>query len=253
MEIHAPKPVHSWRDFLKEVGIIVLGVLIALSAEQAVEALHWHNKIASAEQAMRLELRDDDGREGIVRLAAGRCLDSALVGMQQAAARHATTAELRALAAAYHPPLRVWDSEAWKTVISSDVGTHMSAERLVQWSAPYRLLPYLSELNAREGEYVADLSAALPATGNASTAELAAFRRVVAQLRRVNDVMAGSAHMVLVRTDALGAGLAPAARDSLTALVRGEYGACAYTPQLRSMPLTAVSGTADLRRWGLEQ
>jgi len=36
MEIHKPKPIHNWREFLKEVGIIVLGVGIALAAEQAV-------------------------------------------------------------------------------------------------------------------------------------------------------------------------------------------------------------------------
>jgi imidazolonepropionase-like amidohydrolase len=35
MEIHKPKPIHNWREFLKEVGIIVLGVSIAVVAEQA--------------------------------------------------------------------------------------------------------------------------------------------------------------------------------------------------------------------------
>ncbi len=253
MDIHAPKPIHGWRDFLKEVGIIVLGVLVALSAEQAVEALHWHTKIASAEQAMRLELRDDDDREGFVRLAVGRCLDSALVEMEEATTRNASTAELRALAAAYHPPLRVWDSEAWKAVLASDVGTHMSAERLVQWSAPYRLLPLLSELNSREGEYVANLGAAVPASGTASATELATFRQVVGQLRRVNGEMVGAAHMVLMRANALGAGLGPPTRDSLTALVRDAYGPCARAPTLRSTPLTDVSDAAELRRWGLEQ
>lgn len=39
MHIHLPKALHGWRDFLKEVGIIVLGVLIALGAEQGVEAV----------------------------------------------------------------------------------------------------------------------------------------------------------------------------------------------------------------------
>ena len=34
MEIHKPKPIHNWRDFLKEVGTIVLGVCVALGAEQ---------------------------------------------------------------------------------------------------------------------------------------------------------------------------------------------------------------------------
>ena len=36
---HLPKPLHGWRAFLGEVGIIVLGVLIALGAESAVEAV----------------------------------------------------------------------------------------------------------------------------------------------------------------------------------------------------------------------
>src|SRR5690242_21553377 len=34
-----PKPLHGWREFAGEVGIIVIGVLIALSAEQVVQDL----------------------------------------------------------------------------------------------------------------------------------------------------------------------------------------------------------------------
>jgi len=33
MDIHKPKPWHGWREFLKEYGIIVLGVLTALGLE----------------------------------------------------------------------------------------------------------------------------------------------------------------------------------------------------------------------------
>ena len=40
MHFHLPKPLHGWREFVGEVGIIVLGVLIALGAEQAVEGVH---------------------------------------------------------------------------------------------------------------------------------------------------------------------------------------------------------------------
>jgi hypothetical protein len=31
MHFHLPKPLHGWREFAGEVGIIVIGVLIALS------------------------------------------------------------------------------------------------------------------------------------------------------------------------------------------------------------------------------
>lgn len=40
MHLHLPKPLHGWRAFAGEVGIIVLGVLIALGAEQLVETIH---------------------------------------------------------------------------------------------------------------------------------------------------------------------------------------------------------------------
>ena len=36
MRFALPKPIHGWRAFWGEVGIIVLGVLIALGAQQLV-------------------------------------------------------------------------------------------------------------------------------------------------------------------------------------------------------------------------
>ena len=40
MRFHLPKPLHGWREFAGEVGIIVLGVLIALGAQQIVQNVH---------------------------------------------------------------------------------------------------------------------------------------------------------------------------------------------------------------------
>ena len=37
MDVHKPKPIRNWREFLKEYAIIVIGVLTALAAEQAAE------------------------------------------------------------------------------------------------------------------------------------------------------------------------------------------------------------------------
>ena len=45
MHIHLPKPLHGWREFAGEVGIIVIGVLLALGAEQAIEALHHRAQV----------------------------------------------------------------------------------------------------------------------------------------------------------------------------------------------------------------
>ena len=57
MDIHKPKPWHGSREFMKEIGTIVIGVLIALAAEQGVEAIHWSHKVDDAHVRLHRELR----------------------------------------------------------------------------------------------------------------------------------------------------------------------------------------------------
>jgi hypothetical protein len=56
MDIHKPKPWRGGREFLKEFGTIVLGVLVALGAEQAVEAAHRYGEVQEARAALRDEI-----------------------------------------------------------------------------------------------------------------------------------------------------------------------------------------------------
>ena len=58
MHLHMPKPLHGWREFIHEFTIVVLGVLIALGANQMVENWAWSNKVRHAESAMCLELAE---------------------------------------------------------------------------------------------------------------------------------------------------------------------------------------------------
>ena len=53
MEIHKPKPIRNWREFLKEYAIIVLGVATALAGEQAAQALHDRSRATEAPQHPR--------------------------------------------------------------------------------------------------------------------------------------------------------------------------------------------------------
>jgi hypothetical protein len=62
MHFHLPKPLHGWRAFVGEVGIIVIGVLIALGAEQLVEAAHRKQEAAKADDSIRSELAFNLGR-----------------------------------------------------------------------------------------------------------------------------------------------------------------------------------------------
>jgi len=62
MHVHLPKPLHGWRAFVGEVGIIVLGVLIALGFEQLVQSISERRAREQARESIRQELADDFAR-----------------------------------------------------------------------------------------------------------------------------------------------------------------------------------------------
>ncbi len=72
MDIHKPKPWRSFREFLKEYLIIVVGVLTALGGEQVVEQLHNRAEVAEAREALLQEITSN-ARSLRYALAEDRC------------------------------------------------------------------------------------------------------------------------------------------------------------------------------------
>jgi hypothetical protein len=62
MHFHLPRPLHGWREFAGEVGIIVLGVLIALGFEQLVQGIAERRTREQTRESIRQELADDFAR-----------------------------------------------------------------------------------------------------------------------------------------------------------------------------------------------
>jgi hypothetical protein len=54
-------PPHGWRAVSWELGIVTLGVLIALGAEQVVETAHWRRQVDSFRQVVNQELAENLG------------------------------------------------------------------------------------------------------------------------------------------------------------------------------------------------
>lgn len=81
MHIHLPKVPHSWREFLKEYAIIVLGVLTALALEQAVEAVHDRRLASEAQEAVHQEIQADIARTAY-RMSQQACIERRLDEIQ---------------------------------------------------------------------------------------------------------------------------------------------------------------------------
>ena len=136
MEIHKPKPVHNWREFLIELGTITLGVGIALAAEQAVEWYHWHNKVAEARAVIATELASSV-RNAIERLALERCGERRLDALEQILDAASRTGQLPPVGYIGAMPLRQWTSGAWDGVLASQTATHFPRQELANLAIIY--------------------------------------------------------------------------------------------------------------------
>lgn len=239
MDIHKPKPLHGWRTFLAEVGTIVLGVVIALGAEQAVDALHWQGKVAEAREAMRLELRDDDVLQAYTRAASAGCYAKPLDAIQAAVEAGADRRAIMALAQAYRPPLRTWDTEAWAAVLSSDVASHVSARQMTRWSGPYRLIPALRAVNQEEQENLVQLRAGRRTPGRLSENEADRILLAVEALRQDDRQMSvGSLYLLVAAADA-GIETPESQKRQILAALGAKLGACVAAPSTKGLDLNA--------------
>ena len=128
MEIHKIRPVHGWREFFGEAGIIVLGVLIALSAEQAVEWFHWREVGETAYEALADELAISKA-VAIERVRAFACVDRRLDELSSVVDRAEQTRRLPPIGSIGMPPVRLLTAAAWTSVQASDLPNHLAQRR----------------------------------------------------------------------------------------------------------------------------
>lgn len=72
MKLQLPRPMHGWRALAGEIGIIVVGVLLALGAQQLVESANDREAVSQLRAGIRAELADDRARWEYMR-SADRC------------------------------------------------------------------------------------------------------------------------------------------------------------------------------------
>jgi hypothetical protein len=122
MDIHKPKPWHGVREFLKEYLIIVVGVLTALGAEQAVEWWHVQSEIREARESLHEEIAADASTAAFT-MEEDRCLGLSL-DKYEAWARGGARPERFRIG---FPPMR---TSTWEEVKASAVARMPLKERL---------------------------------------------------------------------------------------------------------------------------
>jgi hypothetical protein len=196
MDVHKPKLVENWRELFKEWGIIVLGVLTALLAEQAVQSIEWHHKVRAAIADMNNELGSGDGPQAYVRLAMHDCVANRLDNLRSAVEQGNRARSIELIDTIWLPE-RTYDSLAREAATASDVASHMPHERMLQYRIIYEVIPDMDRLSDRE---IVDLSRlrGLPRSGGTlETPEKLAAIGAIEALRVDNDAISREARFAL--------------------------------------------------------
>lgn len=155
MEIHKPKPVHNWRELVNEVSVIVIGIVIALSGEQLIEAVHWKHRVESAEQDLRTELGDSLSY-AVEQQQMSVFVADYLERLQNAILENDPATIKRLYDIGIPLDAHPWRSSSWTAALSGQVADHLSHEKVAAYSIAFRLVTAAGEWQNRVADQYAE-------------------------------------------------------------------------------------------------
>jgi hypothetical protein len=203
MDLHKPKPVRSWRELLTEIGVIVLSVCIALTAEQVVEWVHWRNEVSVARKALQEEITSIDAFY-VRRIAIAPCAAK----QEQEASTILDSLEGKGKAVpftAFHhgSGSNLGDAE-WQSQRSAQVLTHFPHAELALMNRYYQILPSLLGWNDDIGAAWSDLSVLQTPGVRLDPSDIVRLRGRLDRVHRLEYITILNAYRMLKLSDQLG-------------------------------------------------
>jgi hypothetical protein len=196
MEIHKPKPLHNWREFLKEVGIIVLGVCLALAAEQAVEWAHWRHEVQTARKNLTAEIAAND-LAFARRIAYQPCMDRQIDEAAAIIADLEAKRPARKFTTLHTGIEQLFDDSQWQSERASQVLTHFPDTELGLMTRHYSTLEGFRLRMDHEGFAWADLSVLRDPPAGLTASDFIRLRASLSVAARMNGLTVARATSTL--------------------------------------------------------
>jgi len=230
MHFHLPKPLHGWREFAGEVGIIVIGVLIALGAEQLIERLQWRDKVHETTIQLDAELHRD-AASAYDWLVVAPCIDGQLQAIDAALASARQTHRLRPTPA-FTPPLEIFTEDTWLNARALQVADHLSPRQVQEYSSLFFLPRDLGGSVVELHKEGAELRSLSPGYAPISPEEVSAYQRQAGRVHELLDRVELGETLLLKELSAQGIGLS--AEERRNALENRKWaGQCVSPPNLQ--------------------
>ncbi len=173
MEIHQPEgPTRSFREFLIHIGIVTIGILIALGLESVEEAFHYRHVVREARENFYVEL--EGNREHMnLELANDtkllKQLDEILADLPQL--RQQPTVLTQRVQQLF-PSGYFFISSRWEAALSSGAISHMDVDHINRYSEVNFMVHTYTGLQNISNDHWDELEAFFNAHQNPSPAEL---------------------------------------------------------------------------------
>ena len=217
MHVHLPKPLHGWREFAGEVGVIVLGVLIAIALEQLVETIHWQGQVRDARTAIAEDMAQTN-RAFAFRVAAHDCIAARLTKLNDIIERSAKHEPVPNLGPVMPDIGNALFQNAWQTSRASQTLTHFDRRALRLYGAYYVSVDSITGLIAHEVDDQTVLEILEGDPGRLGPSDISGLRVAVRRAMFDNDLIASIAQDALETSKSLGVAI-PRANEARLAEV----------------------------------
>lgn len=201
--VEVPNKVHGGREFLKEVGIIVLGVFIALFADQLGQRYDWRLRVAEAREALDREIAEAAGTAQ-ERIAYSACANRRLDELHNLVMNAGPAIERPLIVSRYHTVVRPWSEDIWETMIAAGVMEHMPHNELLRYAAIYDLISDIRQQQLREEDSISDLALLTSLQGRFLPVTRDRLFAAVTRARRDNNAIVRDSQQLLQRARQLG-------------------------------------------------
>jgi hypothetical protein len=140
MDIQKPKPWRGLPEFLKEIGTIVVGVLIALGAEQAVEVLRWNHEVGEFRRALDAEVAQNLAFYDY-RIRQSDCLGRRVAELRRWRLERAKGHSATFAREIGRPSVQTFSTNGWDAR-SADLVLHMPLNVRLEYSSLYGVFAY---------------------------------------------------------------------------------------------------------------
>lgn len=191
MHFHLPKPIHGWREFFGEVGIIVLGVMIALALDSIAEDLSWQRKVSEARQVIRYEV-GHNMQLYKWRVEQQPCIDRRLDRLALVLQQASESGRLPPLGRIGGPGAGTWPEGVWDSQISAETATHFPAIELASLARIYRFIEMTRDQNELDSSAWLALQTMVGPGRSVDSGTIDRLIQAVVTARRVNATYSNS-------------------------------------------------------------